>query len=54
MEPNSFLYNTLILLWLAGVVVAEGAASIIAAIIFPPWAWYIFIKLALTNIGWLG
>lgn len=39
------------LLWLAGTVKAAGFWSTVAAIFFPPWAWYIVVEAAMKAWG---
>ncbi len=36
--------------WLAGIALAKGALSTIGAIIFPPWAWYVFVATLVTKL----
>ena len=40
--------------WLAGIVLADGFWSMITAIIFPPWAWYLVIEAAMRTYHVLG
>ncbi|MCK5020126.1 MAG: hypothetical protein KAS32_23935 [Candidatus Peribacteraceae bacterium] len=39
--------------WIAGVVIAKGIWSILAAIFFAPWAWYLTIEHIMKLNGWL-
>jgi hypothetical protein len=36
--------------WVAGVVLAIGFWSTLIAVIFPPWAWYLFIEKLLSGL----
>ena len=40
--------------WLAGIVLAKGFLSTIAAIWIPPYAWYLVVERALMAAGWVG
>jgi hypothetical protein len=40
--------------WLAGIALAEGIISTVAAIAFPPWAWYLVVERVLIAQGWLS
>ena len=40
--------------WLAGIAIAKGADEIAIAIIFPPYAWYLFVERILIVSGLLG
>jgi len=37
--------------WLAGIVLANGAISTIAAIFIPPYAWYLVVERAMSMAG---
>lgn len=37
--------------WIAGIVIAKGFWSTLAAIAIPPWALYLVIELAMTRAG---
>jgi hypothetical protein len=39
--------------YLAGIALASGVWSVIVAIIFPPWAWYLLVEKALSVAGWI-
>ena len=41
-------------LWLAGVVLAQGLWSTVAAIWFPPYAWYLVVERAMVMAGILS
>ena len=43
-----------VLLWLAGIVLAQGFWSIVAAIWFPPYAWYLVVERAMVMAGVLS
>ena len=46
------LATTIIALsWLAGIVLAKGAISTIAAIFIPPYAWYLVVERAMFMAG---
>lgn len=49
-EPSALL---VMLWWVCGIAVAQGFASTALAIIFPPWAWYVFVEFALHHFGWI-
>jgi len=39
-------------IWLAGVVLAKGAGLTAAAILLPPYAFYLVVERVLVAIGW--
>ena len=46
------LATTIIALsWLAGIVLANGGISTIAAIFVPPYAWYLVVERAMSMAG---
>ena len=44
----------LLALWLAGIVLVKGFWLTIAAVFFPPYAWYTMVERALVAMGWVG
>ena len=40
--------------WVVGAVLAKGAWSTAAAILFPPWGWYLIAEKAMTLAGWIS
>jgi hypothetical protein len=42
----------MVLPWLAGTVLAKGFWLTTAAILFPPYAWYLVVQRMLVAIGW--
>ena len=40
--------------WLMGTVLAHGFWSTVAAVLFPPYAWYLVIERGMTMAGWIG
>ena len=38
--------------WLSGIVLARGGWETASAIIFPPYAWYLFVEQVMKAIGW--
>ena len=48
------MYRLLVvLLWIAGVILAKGFWSTFFAIFFIPWAWIVVVYNILLNMGWL-
>jgi hypothetical protein len=43
----------LIFMWVAGTVLSKGVLSTFFCIVFPPWAWYIFIEKVLIMQGFM-
>ena len=39
--------------WICGIVIAQGFASSLAAVIFPPWAWYLVAERVMQAAGWV-
>ena len=50
---SGLLETVLVISWVAGVAIAEGVFSTVAAILFPPWAVYLTIERALVVAGWV-
>lgn len=44
----------LIVLWLAGVVLAQGFASTFWAVVIPFYAWYLVIERVMSMAGMIG
>jgi hypothetical protein len=42
-----------VVVWLAGIAIAQGALSTLAAVLLPPWAVYLTVSRALLVAGWL-
>ncbi len=42
-----------LLLWIAGMVIANGFFSTLFAIFLPPWGWYLLAERALMAAGWI-
>ena len=40
--------------WLAGIVLAKGFWSTVAAVCVPPYAWYLVVERGMAVMGWLG
>lgn len=40
--------------WLAGIVMAKGFLSTVAAIWIPPYAWYLVVERIMAAAGWAG
>ena len=53
-KPSEFTALLAILLWLAGMVLAQGFWVTVVAVLFPPYAWYLVVERALVIIGWVG
>jgi hypothetical protein len=43
-KSNSFTALILLFTWIAGFVIAKGFWSSLLALVFPIWAWYLFIE----------
>ena len=41
------------LCWVVGVVLAKGAWSTAAAVLFPPWGWYLIVEKVMTLAGYI-
>lgn len=39
--------------WIAGMVLAKGFWSTLAAVCVPPYAWYLVIERGLVMMGWI-
>lgn len=39
--------------WLAGIALSSGFWSGLAAIIFPPWAWYLLVEHTMTMFNFV-
>lgn len=46
------LYVAMVIGWLAGLVLAKGFWSTVAAIFLPPWAWYLVVERWMQMSGW--
>lgn len=46
-----FFGVVLMLTWLIGIVVADGAWSTAIAVLFPWWAWYLAVEMLLLHFG---
>ena len=44
-------YYTMVLLWLAGIVVAKGFAQTLVALVIPFYAYYLIVELMMLYIG---
>lgn len=42
----------IIMAWIAGIVLAKGFWSTVAAIFFVPWGWYLIVERAKQSWGW--
>lgn len=51
---SGLLETVLVVSWIAGVAIAEGVMSTVAAVLFPPWAVYLTVERALVVAGWLA
>ena len=40
--------------WLAGIVLANGFWCTVAAILFPPFGWYLVVERAMAMAGWVS
>lgn len=40
--------------WIAGIVLAKGFWLTMAAIFFPPYAWYLVVERGMVMTGWIG
>lgn len=43
----------MLILWLAGIVLANGFWSTLSAVCFPLWALYLVMERALSVVGWI-
>jgi len=43
-----------LLMWVGGIVIAQGFWSTFFAVIVPIWGWYLVVERALTHYGILG
>lgn len=43
----------LIVIWLVGIVLANGFTSTFFAILLPPWGWYLVVERILKLGGWV-
>jgi len=50
---EALLYVATVASWLAGIVLAVGALAKTAAVLFPPYAWYLLIEAAMRAWGFL-
>ena len=48
---TAWLTLTMIIAWIAGIVLAHGFWSTAAAVTLPPYAWYLFIERIMRIIG---
>lgn len=46
------IVTLIFLAWIAGTVLAPGLAKL-AAVLFPPYAWYLVVEKAMTSWGWV-
>ena len=51
MNIDGFPALILVLLWVAGIVIAKGFAETLVSILFPPYSWYLVIEKALIVFG---
>ena len=51
---EAILYLIVVLFWIAGIVLAKGFWSTAAAIILPPWGWYLIVERWLQMAGWIA
>lgn len=42
-----------LVVWIAGIVLAKGFWSTLAALIVPFWSWYLVIQKGLQSMGWI-
>jgi hypothetical protein len=40
--------------WLAGIVLAHGFWSVLLAVLFPPWGWYLLVERGMAMLGVTG
>ena len=43
-----------ITLWIGGLVIAKGFWSVLFALIFPPYAWYLVAEKIILRMGWIS
>jgi hypothetical protein len=48
-QLNSLASTLIMLIWIAGVVLAKGFWSTLIALVFPPWALYLTVEASLLN-----
>lgn len=53
-ETAPLVALVLILMWLAGIVLAKGTWSVLFAICIPPYSWYLVVELVMFKFGFLG
>ena len=51
---DSFLYFLSVIIYLAGISIAEGLAQTLTTIVFPPYAWYLFVEHALILMNFIS
>ncbi len=40
----------IVMLWLAGIVIAKGDWSTLFAVVFPPYAWYLVVEILVNPL----
>jgi len=50
---GSMMQFVLLVIWLAGVVIAKGFISVTAAMVVPPYAWYLVVEKIMIVQGWV-
>jgi len=50
---QSLIHLLTILLYLAGIVLAQGFWSTALAVVFPPYGFYLVVERALAAYGWI-
>jgi hypothetical protein len=51
---KELLSFALLMAWIAGTVLVKGAWLTAAAVLFPPYAWYVVVEHVMRLAGWIA